>query len=90
VSRLPEAPLTIAPGFRLQWEEAQQAYVLLYPEGMIRLNASAGEILKRCDGTRTVEAIVADLERQFPGVELAGDVREFLEEAYGRGWIRGE
>jgi pyrroloquinoline quinone biosynthesis protein D len=33
--------------FRLQWEAAQNAHVLLYPEGMIKLNASAGEILKR-------------------------------------------
>ncbi|HQE41111.1 MAG TPA: pyrroloquinoline quinone biosynthesis peptide chaperone PqqD, partial [Zoogloea sp.] len=35
--------------FRFQWEPAQQAHVLLYPEGMVKLNQSAGEILKRCD-----------------------------------------
>ncbi len=40
----------IGRGFRLQWEAAQNAFVLLYPEGMIKLNASAGEIMKRCDG----------------------------------------
>lgn len=28
--------------FRFQWEEAQQAYVLLYPEGMVKLNGPAG------------------------------------------------
>jgi coenzyme PQQ biosynthesis enzyme PqqE len=32
--------------FRLQWEAAQKAHVLLYPEGMIKLNGSAGEILE--------------------------------------------
>ena len=37
----------VGRGFRLQWEPAQNAYVLLYPEGMIKLNGSAGEILKR-------------------------------------------
>ena len=25
--------------FRLQWEEAQDCYVLLYPEGMVKLNS---------------------------------------------------
>ncbi len=48
----------IARGFRLQWEPAQNAHVLLYPEGMVKLNGSAGEILKRCDGSRDVDAIV--------------------------------
>ena len=43
----------IGRGLRLQWEPAQNAHVLLYPEGMIKLNGSAGEIMKRCDGVRT-------------------------------------
>ena len=42
--------------YRLQWEEAQDNYVLLYPEGMVKLNQSAAEILKRCDGERDVAA----------------------------------
>ena len=48
--------------FRLQWEPAQDAHVLLYPEGMVKLNQSAAEILKRCDGTRDMNALIADLE----------------------------
>ncbi len=48
----------IGPGFRLQWEPVQNAHVLLYPEGMVKLNQSAGEILKRCDGERNVVDIV--------------------------------
>ena len=28
-------------GFRFQWEPAQESYVLLYPEGMVKLNGSA-------------------------------------------------
>ena len=39
----------ITAGLRLQWEPAQDCHVLLYPEGMVKLNQSAGEILKRCD-----------------------------------------
>ena len=64
----------VAKPFRLQWEEVQQSWVLLYPEGMVKLNASAGEILKRCDGVATVQEIVADLERSFGAEGLRSDV----------------
>ncbi|MGN2391330.1 pyrroloquinoline quinone biosynthesis peptide chaperone PqqD [Pelomicrobium sp. G1] len=74
--------------FRLQWEEAQQAWVLLYPEGMVRLSPSAAEIMRRVDGATTVAGIVADLERAYPGADLRRDVMEFLEVAHERGWIR--
>ncbi len=85
---LPDSVIEIAPSFRFQWEEAQQAYVLLYPEGMVKLNQSAGEILRRCDGKRTLSDIVEDLKEQFPGADLGGDVREFIEVAREQGWIR--
>ena len=75
---LPNGPIGIAPGYRFQWEEAQQAYVLLYPEGMVKLSPTAGEILKRCDGAATLDTIVADLQCQFPNAELAGDGVHFL------------
>ena len=77
----------IGRGFRLQWEDAQQAHVLLYPEGMVRLNASAGEILRRCDGARTVAEIVADLERAFDRTGLANDVETFVAAAVAKGWL---
>ncbi|HUL41526.1 MAG TPA: pyrroloquinoline quinone biosynthesis peptide chaperone PqqD [Burkholderiales bacterium] len=73
--------------FRLQWEQAQQAYVLLYPEGMIKLSQSAGEILKRIDGKLSVAGIVKNLEGAFPNANLHQDVINFLEVAYERGWI---
>jgi len=73
--------------YRLQWEEAQQAWVLLYPEGMVRLNGSAAEILKRCNGTTNVGVLVDDLERAFNATGLREDVQEFLSEAASRGWI---
>ena len=79
--------LALAPGYKFQWEAAQESWVLLYPEGMVQLNPSAGEILQRCDGSRDAAAIVADLERAFPAADVADDVREFLEVARGNGWI---
>lgn len=73
--------------FRLQWEDAQQSYVLLYPEGMVKLNQSASEILKRCDGTRNLEQLVADLEATFETTGLTADVAAFVEHAKGRSWL---
>lgn len=83
----PEKP-ALSKLFRLQWEETQNNYVLLYPEGMVKLNQSAAEILKRCDGTRDSAAIVADLESSFAASGLQADVEDFLLIAHERGWIR--
>ena len=83
-----ESVMQIPRLFRLQWEQVQNAYVLLYPEGMIKLNQTAGEILKRVNGESSIADIVKDLERAFPGAELRDDVLQFMEIAYGKGWIR--
>ena len=77
----------IARGMRLQWEPAQEAHVLLYPEGMVKLNGSAGAILSRCDGVRTVADIVADLERAYETSGLAADVRAFVAMALEKRWL---
>ena len=73
--------------FRLQWEPAQDNHVLLYPEGMVKLNASAGEILKCCDGATTVDQIVATLEEKFQATGLRADIEGLLEHAYHQKWI---
>jgi pyrroloquinoline quinone biosynthesis protein D len=73
--------------FRLQFEPAQDAHVLLYPEGMVKLNQSAAQILLRCDGTRDIAAIVADLEQTFNATGLAPEVETFIAHAIERGWL---
>ena len=78
----------VAAMFRLQFEPTQDAWVLLYPEGMVRLNTPAAEILRRCDGSRTVDEIVAELELAFAQDGLRAEVRAFLEQAHERGWLR--
>ncbi len=73
--------------FRLQWEQAQDCHVLLYPEGMVKLSTSAGEILKRVDGQNSVTVIIDDLKSVFPEADLDDDVLKFLEQARDNGWI---
>lgn len=77
----------IAPGMRLQFEAVQDTWVLLYPEGMVKLNPSASAILQRCNGKLTVAAIVADLEAAFNATGIAPEVTNLLNEGVRRGWI---
>jgi pyrroloquinoline quinone biosynthesis protein D len=71
----------------LQWEEAQQKNVILYPEGMVELNQTSAEILKLCDGTRNLAQIVNELEQKFSTSGLTNDINAFLEIALQNGWI---
>jgi pyrroloquinoline quinone biosynthesis protein D len=83
----PDLPVQFSRTHRLQWEEAQQKNVILYPEGMVELNESSAEILKLCDGTRTLAQIVNDLEEKFATQGLYNDINAFLEVALHNGWI---
>ena len=73
--------------YRMQYEQVQSAWVLLYPEGMVKLNDSSAEILRRCNGERSIEAMVADLQILFNVKGIASQVRELLQEGMRRGWI---
>jgi pyrroloquinoline quinone biosynthesis protein D len=83
----PDAVPRIARLYRFQWEPAQDAFVLLFPEGMVKLNETAGEILRRCNDRDTTAEIVADLEQAFDSDDLTADVQAFLAEATDSGWI---
>ena len=85
-----ETILEIVPTFRVQWEEVQNCYVVLYPEGMVKLSQSAGEIMKRIDGEKSVIDIIDDISNAFDGVDVKEDVMKFLEVVYGNGWIRNK
>src|SRR5690625_7126897 len=69
------------------WESVQESFVLLYPEGMVKLNHSASEILKRCDGTMTIKEIITDIEKEFDTTGLTPDIIEFIHHAILRGWL---
>lgn len=83
-----EHPIRFSPLHRLQWEEVQQRFVILYPEGMVELNQSSAEILKLCDGTKNLAAIVSELEEKFATSGLTNDVTQFLNVALQHGWIQ--
>lgn len=78
----------LARHYRFQWEEAQNCYVLLFPEGMVKLNGGAGEVIKRVDGSKTAAAIVQELQQAFPDApDIENDVLAMLQLATEKAWI---
>jgi len=82
-----EKSIQLSPTYRLQWEEAQNMFVLLYPEGLVELNQSSAEILQLCKGNNTLSHIVSALEQKFSSAGLEPDIINFLNTALDNGWI---
>jgi pyrroloquinoline quinone biosynthesis protein D len=82
-----EKSIVVNNHFQLQFEQAQDCFVLLYPEGMVQLNQSAGEIMNQCDGRKNFNEIVSTLEEKFQMENLSNDVEAFFTEAFERKWV---
>ena len=54
---------------------------------MVKLNGSAGEIMRRCDGERSIGAIVGELEQAFAATGLAAEVLDFVTIAGRQRWL---
>lgn len=70
----------LAVGCRLN-EKSQAARVLLMPEKALRLSGPSLEIVERCDGTRTVQEIVSDLQKIYSKAEpdkIKADILSYL------------
>lgn len=81
----------INPLFIFRWEESQNAHVLLYPEGVVKLNETAASILKYCTGEYTVTETIEALTHSFDKTEretIAQSVVKFLEVSCDNGWIK--
>ena len=70
----------LAPGVRLHFDSKRDAWVLLGPERVIEAEGPASEILRRCDGSRTVGQIVDELAVLYTAdrTEIEGDVNDML------------
>ncbi|HEX3402704.1 MAG TPA: pyrroloquinoline quinone biosynthesis peptide chaperone PqqD [Acetobacteraceae bacterium] len=79
--KLPDRP-RLAPGVRLHFDTTRDAWVLLGPERVIETEGPASEILRRCDGSRTIDQIVDDLASLYTAdrTEIASDVTDMLRE----------
>lgn len=75
--------------FKFQFEKAQDCYVLLFPEGMIKLNPSAAAILLQVNGKLSITAIIEALQAEYPDAQgIDEDVIAFFEHAEEKRWIQ--
>jgi pyrroloquinoline quinone biosynthesis protein D len=77
----------IVDGARLQHDDVRDEHLLLIPEGAVRLNATAVQVLELCDGERSVDDIAAALSERYGGADVSGDVRELLDGMAQRGLV---
>jgi pyrroloquinoline quinone biosynthesis protein D len=66
-----------------KWGGTHEDPMLLYPEGAIKVQGTGLAILGLCDGQRTFAEILAQLQRQYFGIDpqrIRNDTANFLEQ----------
>ncbi|HEX4623565.1 MAG TPA: pyrroloquinoline quinone biosynthesis peptide chaperone PqqD [Solirubrobacteraceae bacterium] len=76
----------LVDGARLQYDDVRGEHVLLIPEGALRLNETAAQVLELCDG-RTLDEIAAVLSKRYQGTDVTDDVRELVDTMGERGLV---
>jgi pyrroloquinoline quinone biosynthesis protein D len=77
----------LATGARLRYDEVREEHVLLIPEGVVRLNPTAVEVLELCDGERSLDDIVGALSARYEGADVRDDVLELVDAMTQRGLV---
>ena len=77
----------LATGARLRYDEVREEHLLLIPEGAVRLNPTAAEVLELCDGQRSIDDIVAALSARYDGADLRDDVVELVDAMTEKGLV---
>jgi pyrroloquinoline quinone biosynthesis protein D len=76
-------------GVKLRFDEQRKRWTLLAPERVFVPDDIAVEILQRCDGVATVDAIAGALAVKFgaPREEVTRDVTEMLQNLADKGVV---
>ena len=77
----------LATGARLRYDEVREEHLLLIPEGAVRLNPTAAEVLELCDGERSLDDIVAALAARYEAADLRDDVVELVDAMAQKGLV---
>ncbi|MFL5861361.1 MAG: pyrroloquinoline quinone biosynthesis peptide chaperone PqqD [Solirubrobacteraceae bacterium] len=77
----------LVTGARLRYDDVREEHLLLVPEGAVRLNGTAAEVLELCDGERSLDDIVGVLAARYDGADLSDDVRTLVEAMAQRGLV---
>ncbi len=77
----------LVTGARLRYDEVREEHLLLVPEGAVRLNPTAAEVLELCDGEHSVDEIIGVLIARYDGADVSEDVRGLVEAMSQRGLL---
>jgi pyrroloquinoline quinone biosynthesis protein D len=77
----------LVTGARLRYDEVREEHLLLIPEGAVRLNPTAAEVLALCDGERSLDDIVGALSARYEGTDLRDDVVELVDAMAQKGLV---
>jgi coenzyme PQQ biosynthesis protein PqqD len=77
----------LVTGARLRYDEVREEHLLLIPEGVVRLNPTAAEVLELCDGERSLDDIVGTLSARYEGADLRADIDELVGAMAQRGLV---
>ena len=77
----------LVTGARLRYDEVREEHLLLIPEGVVRLNPTAAEVLELCNGERSLEDIVGALCARYDGADVRDDVHELVDAMTQRGLV---
>ncbi len=77
----------LVTGARLRYDEVREEHLLLVPEGAVRLNPTAAEVLGLCDGERSLEDIIGVMTERYNGSDVSDDVRELVDAMIQRGLL---
>jgi pyrroloquinoline quinone biosynthesis protein D len=77
----------LVTGARLRYDDVREEHVLLIPEGVVRLNPTAAQVLELCDGERSLDEIVGALSTRYHGADVRDDVLELVDAMAQRGLV---
>jgi pyrroloquinoline quinone biosynthesis protein D len=80
----------VPPHIKLRHDAARGRWIILAPERLFDPDDVAVEVLKLCDGERTVEDIAGHLAKEYnaPIVEIQTDVIEMLQDLADKGVVK--
>ena len=77
----------LATGARLRYDDVREEHLLLIPEGAVRLNPTAAQVLELCDGERSLEEIVDALSARYEGADIRDDIVELVDAMAQKGLV---
>jgi pyrroloquinoline quinone biosynthesis protein D len=77
----------LATGARLRYDDVREEHLLLIPEGVVRLNPTAAEVLGLCDGERSLDDIAGVLSVRYDGADVRDDVVELVDAMAQKGLL---